>query len=138
MRRIRSKNSKPELLVRSHLHAKGFRFRLHNRKLPGTPDIVLPRYRTVILVHGCFWHRHLNCRYSTTPETNAQFWEAKFKRNVERDKQNIEELEHAGYEVIVLWECELKTKEVLTSLVDSLDEKRRAFRLKESLKADTC
>lgn len=138
MRRVRGKNSKPELLVRSHLHTNGFRFRLHNRKLPGTPDIVLPRYRTVILVHGCFWHRHENCRYTTTPSTNTQFWVDKFKRNVERDKENIKALNDAGYEVFVLWECELKTMKALAELVDSLDGKRREFRLKESVVSESC
>ena len=133
MQSIRSTNSKAEVRVRSVLHANGFRFRIHNKKLPGTPDIVLSKYRTVILVHGCFWHRHKNCRHSSLPKTNTKFWAEKFERNVERDRKNLKELNDAGYEVIVLWECELKSPTKLEETVNRLDEKRREFQLRASV-----
>ncbi|MCY3883495.1 MAG: DNA mismatch endonuclease Vsr [Gammaproteobacteria bacterium] len=133
MQRIRSTNSKAELQVRSALHASGFRFRIHNKKLPGTPDIVLPKYRTVIMVHGCFWHRHQNCRLSTVPKTNTEFWIEKFDRNVQRDQVNLEKLKDAGFEVIVLWECELRSSSRLEETLSLLDAKRRKFQLKASV-----
>lgn len=133
MQSIRSTNSKAEILVRSALHANGFRFRVHNKKLPGTPDIVLAKYQTVILVHGCFWHRHENCRHSSIPKTNTEFWIDKFERNAQRDRKNLKELTDAGYEVIVLWECELKTSTKLEETLDRLDGKRREFQLKSSV-----
>lgn len=108
MSRIKGRNTKPELAVRSFLHKQGFRFRLHPKNLPGCPDIVLPKYRTVIFVHGCFWHRHKGCLNASTPKTRTEFWEAKFKGNIERDKKNKEELSAAGWKVIITWECELK------------------------------
>ncbi len=137
MQRIRSTNSKPELLVRSFLHKKGFRFRLHAKGLPGRPDIVLPRYRTVIFVHGCFWHRHEGCRYSSTPKSNVEFWQEKFDRNVERDRRDREQLQQAGYTVIVVWECELKTPDVLDRLFETLDQRRRDFHLASSVSSPT-
>lgn len=108
MSRIRGKDTKPEMLVRRHLHAIGFRYRLHDSKLPGHPDIVLPKWNTVIFVNGCFWHRHEGCKLASTPKSNVEFWESKFRRNVERDKKEREELEKAGWRVIVVWECEAK------------------------------
>jgi len=111
MSRIRSKNTKPEILVRKWLHKQGFRFRLHQKDLPGKPDIVLPKYRTVIFVHGCFWHRHPGCKKTTTPSTNTEFWEEKFRKNVDRDVRNRETLEALGWKVIVVWECEVKDSE---------------------------
>jgi len=111
MSRIRSKNTKPEILVRKWLHKQGFRFRLHQKDLPGKPDIVLPKYRTVIFVHGCFWHRHPGCKRTTTPSTNTEFWEEKFRKNVDRDVRNRETLEALGWKVIVVWECEVKDSE---------------------------
>lgn len=103
---IRSKNTKPELAVRSHLHKAGLRFRLH-AKLPGKPDLVLPKYRVAIFVHGCFWHRHENCRLSTTPRTNLQFWEKKFSDNVRRDALAIKSIENQGWKVHVIWSCQI-------------------------------
>lgn len=103
---IRGKDTKPELVVRSHLHRAGLRFRLH-AKLPGRPDLVLPKYRTVLFVHGCFWHRHKGCRYSTTPTSNAAFWQGKFQANVERDKVAKKALEELGWRVRVIWSCQL-------------------------------
>lgn len=107
MSRIRSRDTKPEIVLRSALHRLGFRFRLHGRRLPGKPDIVLPRYRTAIFVHGCFWHRHKGCKVATTPKSNTDFWVIKFDRNVARDARNVEELRRAGWRVLTVWECEL-------------------------------
>jgi DNA mismatch endonuclease (patch repair protein) len=108
MSRIRGRDTGPELRLRSLLHRAGFRFRLHAKDLPGKPDIVLPKYHTVIFVHGCFWHRHEGCRYATTPSTRAEFWQAKFDGNVKRDNRNRAALEAAGWTVMTVWECELK------------------------------
>ena len=108
MSRIRGKNTRPELLLRSLLHRAGYRFRLHAPHLPGRPDIVLPKYRTVIFVHGCFWHRHEECSNATMPKTRTGFWAEKFQRTVERDQQKQAELEALGWKVLTVWECELK------------------------------
>jgi DNA mismatch endonuclease (patch repair protein) len=105
---IRSKNTKPEMTVRKYLHAKGFRYRLHTKALPGSPDLVLPKHKVAIFVHGCFWHRHLGCRYATTPSSNVDTWRQKFSVNVARDRQKEAALEAAGWRVIVVWECELR------------------------------
>ena len=104
---IRGKNTKPELVVRSFLHRRGLRFRLQT-KLPGKPDLVFPRFRVALFVHGCFWHRHAGCRYATTPASNAQFWREKFKANILRDEKVKKELRAAGWRVKVIWACELK------------------------------
>ena len=120
MSRIRSKDTKPEMLVRQHLHALGFRYRLHSSKLPGHPDIVLPKWHTVIFVNGCFWHRHKGCKTATMPKSNVKFWRDKFKRNVARDKKEHAALEAAGWHVIVLWECEVKKQ--LPSLADEIQK----------------
>lgn len=108
MSRIRGKNTKPELLLRSLLHRAGLRFRLHVPGLPGKPDIVLPKYRIVIFVHGCFWHRHEGCSNATMPKTRPQFWQEKFRRTVKRDQEKQAQLEDAGWTVLTVWECELK------------------------------
>lgn len=108
MSRIRSTNTKPEILVRSFLHRNGFRFRLHVKNLPGHPDIVLPKYKTVLEVRGCFWHRHPGCKYATTPASNTEFWKTKFKQNISRDKKNAKKLKTLGWKLIVVWECETK------------------------------
>ena len=107
MSAIRGHDTTPERLVRSALHRHGLRFRLHARDLPGRPDIVLPRHRTVILVHGCFWHRHIGCARSTLPETNRAWWVAKLRRIRARDRRALRDLRAAGWRVIVVWECEL-------------------------------
>ena len=109
MSRIKGKNTKPELALRSKLHRAGFRFRLHSKDLPGRPDIILPRYHIAIFVHGCFWHRHDGCRYATTPSTRQEFWSEKFDKNIERDARNRAALEAAGWTVCVVWECELQS-----------------------------
>ncbi|WP_435037740.1 very short patch repair endonuclease [Pseudomonas neuropathica] len=105
---IKGKNTKPELVVRRYLHGMGYRFRLHGKGLPGKPDIVLPGYKLVIFVHGCFWHRHFDCVYSTLPKTRSGFWNDKLSSNVERDKRHVIQLENAGWRVITIWECGLK------------------------------
>lgn len=120
MGRIRSKNTKPEKLVRSLLHGMGYRFRLHKKDLPGKPDIVLPKYRTVLLVHGCFWHRHPGCKYSYTPKTRKKFWETKFEKNVERDRTNIDALKKLGWNVEIIWECQTHNLEYLTERINKL------------------
>ena len=109
---IRSGNTRPELRLRRELHALGFRFRLHAAKLPGKPDLVFAKHRAVIFVHGCFWHRHKGCRITSTPATNAEFWSRKFARNVERDGQNLKALAESGWRAAVIWECELRRKEI--------------------------
>ena len=111
MSAIKSKNTKPEIKVRKILHSMGYRFKLHSKDLPGSPDIVLPKYKTVIFVHGCFWHRHENCKYASTPKTRQEFWEAKFRENINRDKLNQENLSSKGWKIIIVWECEIKDKD---------------------------
>lgn len=108
MSQIKGKNTKPEILIRKFLHSKGFRFRLHDKKLSGRPDIVLPKYKTVILVHGCFWHGHENCKYFVIPKSKTEWWLAKINRNKENDKKSTLNLEKTGYKIITIWECELK------------------------------
>ena len=111
MSAIKSKNTKPEIKVRKVLHSMGYRFRLHSKNLPGSPDIVLPKYKTVIFVHGCFWHRHQNCKYASTPKTRQEFWNKKFNENINRDKINQENLSSKGWKIIIVWECEIKDKD---------------------------
>lgn len=107
MSRIRSSDTKAEVVLRKALHAAGFRYRLNRRGLPGTPDLVFPGRGAILFVHGCFWHRHLGCRRATTPSTNVEFWSAKFTRNVERDARKTAELRALGWRVGVVWECEV-------------------------------
>src|SRR5215212_1918044 len=113
MSRIKGKNTKPEMLVRRFLHANGFRYKLHDKSLPGKPDIVLPKYKTVVFVHGCFWHQHKGCRKSVRPTSNIEFWNAKLDKTIKRDKQNTELLNEADWKTITIWECELKNAERL-------------------------
>ena len=108
MSRIRGKDTSIEVQVRKSLFSKGFRFRKNDKRLPGKPDIVLPKYRTVIFVHGCFWHRHPGCKYATTPSSNTVFWENKFLKNTENDKKWNDELTANGWRVLVVWECEIR------------------------------
>ena len=118
MSRIRSKDTTPELLVRSLIHRAGYRFSLHSTKLPGKPDIVMSRYRTVIFVNGCFWHRHTGCRYSTTPSTNTEYWEQKFKRTVARDQHAHATLRKLGWTVLVVWECQTRDSTNLANFLE--------------------
>ncbi|MGX9364519.1 very short patch repair endonuclease [Desulfoplanes sp. PS50] len=107
MRSVPQRGTSPEIRLRKALHRRGFRYRVNDKRLPGSPDIVFPRYHAVLSVHGCFWHRH-GCKYTTTPSTRKEFWEAKFKANIERDKRNEEKLKELGWRVLVVWECEIK------------------------------
>ncbi|HEY3277413.1 MAG TPA: very short patch repair endonuclease [Syntrophorhabdaceae bacterium] len=109
MAAVRGKNTSPELTVRRLLHAMGYRFRLHAKKLPGKPDIVLAKYKICIFVHGCFWHQHAGCKRATVPGTHKKFWEDKFRQNIERDAKIQKELENSGWHIIIIWECETKT-----------------------------
>ena len=120
MSRIRGKDTKPEILVRKGLHARGFRFRLQDRGLPGRPDIVLPKYGVAIMVNGCFWHGHKGCRYATRPKSNSEFWQAKIQRNKHRDEVTAAHLEALGWHVIVVWECELRRKAALEDRLNEL------------------
>jgi DNA mismatch endonuclease (patch repair protein) len=116
MSRIRNSNTKPELLVRRFLFAQGFRYRLHMKDLPGKPDIVLPKYKTVIFVNGCFWHGHKGCRYFVLPKTRTEWWLQKIKGTMLRDKMAEIKLNVMGWRVIVIWECELKSRELQNTL----------------------
>ena len=113
MSRIKSKNTKPEIQVRSYLHRKGLRFRLHVKNLPGKPDIVMPKYKTIIFVHGCFWHRHNCCMGNKTPKHNSKFWKEKFQKNIMRDKRTKHALEQLGWNVLIIWECEIESSRIL-------------------------
>ena len=108
MARVRSKNTEPEIYFRKLLWHKGFRYRMHYKKLPGSPDIYLSKYKTAIFINGCFWHMHKNCRYSSIPKNNHDFWKKKLEGNIKRDKQNYRNLEDMGIRVIVIWGCEIK------------------------------
>jgi DNA mismatch endonuclease (patch repair protein) len=112
MSRIRGKDTRPELALRSLLHRSGYRFRLHDGSLPGRPDIVMPKYRTAIFVNGCFWHRHQDCRLAYTPVSRTEFWVGKFAATVERDSRNAEALKRLGWKVLIVWECELRNSPV--------------------------
>ena len=126
MSRIRGKDTKPEILVRKGLHARGFRFRLQDRNLPGRPDIVLPKYGVAIMVNGCFWHGHKGCRYATKPKSNIEFWETKIARNKHRDEVTSAHLEALGWTVIIVWECELRGKEKAEARIQTLAEEIRS------------
>ena len=121
MSRIRGKNTKPEELVRKYLFAQGFRYRKNYARLPGKPDIVLPKYKTVIFVNGCFWHAHEGCRYFVWPKNNADFWKKKIESNVERDVKNYQLLKNLGWTVLIIWECELK-KDAFSKTMSSLEQ----------------
>jgi DNA mismatch endonuclease, patch repair protein len=120
MRRVPQKDTKPEMIVRRALHALGYRFRVHRRDLPGSPDIVLPRYRLCIFVHGCFWHRHDGCRLTTTPTANADFWRKKFEANMRRDREASDALRAQGWMVALVWECETRNEELLNERLKTI------------------
>lgn len=117
MRSVRQKDTTPELIVRCTAHRLGYRFRLHRKDLPGTPDIVFPKHKTCIFVHGCFWHRHEGCKKATTPKTRKRFWKKKFEENKNRDIRKISELEALGWNSTVIWECESKDPDVVRILL---------------------
>ncbi|URN83920.1 very short patch repair endonuclease [Acetobacterium wieringae] len=123
MSKIHSKDTKPEMIVRKYLFSKGYRYRLNQKNLPGKPDIVMKKYNTIIFINGCFWHMHENCKYAKIPLSNIEYWEEKLRRNSERDKKNIELLQEQGWNVYIIWECELKKEkqsETLNKLVEFL------------------
>ncbi|GAB3710150.1 very short patch repair endonuclease [Spirosoma flavus] len=122
MSRIKSKDTKPELAVRKYLFSKGFRYRIHDKRLPGKPDLVLPKYKTVIFVHGCFWHNHDGCRRAVIPKSRVDYWLPKIVRNKSRDAENTEKLKASGWKVLTLFECELKPKNVAETLESLLDQ----------------
>lgn len=113
MAKVRSKDTKPELIVRKAAHRLGYRFRLHRKDLPGTPDLVFPRHRLAVFVHGCFWHRHNGCRRATMPATNIAKWMAKFERNSQRDAQSKADLEALGWSVLTIWECTTRSEDAV-------------------------
>lgn len=113
MSRISGKETKPEVIVRRFLFAEGFRYRKNDNRLPGKPDIVLPKYQMVIFVHGCFWHHHQNCKYAALPQTNFEFWKNKIAGNTQRDKLTQRKLKKSGWRVIIIWQCQLKNKSLL-------------------------
>ena len=133
MSRIRSADTKPELVLRSVLHRIGFRFRLHRRDLPGRPDIVLPKYQTVIFVHGCFWHQHPGCIEAVRPKTNKKYWTAKLDGNVKRDKTNCRSLRKMGWRVFRFWECEIEADPIR---IAKQIAKKLQVEVKESLECD--
>lgn len=116
MSRIRGRDTRPELLVRRYLHATGLRFRTNVRSLPGSPDVVFPRYRVAVFVHGCFWHRHAGCPFATTPATRTEFWNNKFAANVSRDLRVRQQLEALGWQILTVWECQLKSELALEEI----------------------
>ncbi|KGM06944.1 Very-short-patch mismatch repair endonuclease (G-T specific) [Methylophaga thiooxydans] len=120
MSAIKGKNTKPEIVLRKYLHRRGYRFRLHRKDLPGSPDIVMPKFKLVIFVNGCFWHRHFDCKYTTTPATRKTFWSKKFKQNQTRDIRNQLALLNNGWRILVVWECGLKHSLSNFSELDSM------------------
>lgn len=138
MSRVGSRNTKPELIARSLLHNLGYRFTVNgprNKKLPGKPDIVLPKYRTVVFVHGCFWHRHRNCKTATTPKSNQDHWLPKFRKNVERNRQNQKTLQKAGWNVLVIWECELKDLDAVAARLINKMPREIKYELPEEMES---
>ena len=130
MAKIRGKNTGPERAVRSLLHRAGYRFRIHVRDLPGKPDVVLPKYRTVVFVHGCFWHRHRGCKIATMPHSHVAFWTEKFRRNVANDARHRRRLRRLGWQVVVVWSCQLKHPDrILAKIEQALRPRRRICRL---------
>ena len=124
MSRIRSKNTKPEEIVRKHLFSLGFRYRKNDKRYPGTPDIVLPKYKTVIFINGCFWHGHSGCKYFVVPKSNTEFWQNKIAANIARDDEKIAQLLRMNWKVITVWECELKPKQRSATFTRLLQQTR--------------
>lgn len=123
MSQVKGKDTQPEMLVRKFLFAQGFRYRLHDKKLPGKPDIILPKYKIVIFVHGCFWHGHERCKYATIPKTRSDWWKEKINKNLANDEKAIRSLKEMGWQIIVIWGCELKPNQkdiILSKLINDL------------------
>ena len=131
MAAVKGKDTKPELIVRKYLFSRGLRYRVNNRKLPGSPDIVLKKYKTVVFIDGCFWHGHEDCKYFRLPKSNVKFWKEKIERNIERDARNEADLKALGWRVIRVWECEIKTvssrKDYLESLYESIVKPTQSY-----------
>jgi len=123
MSRVKSKDTQPELLVRKALFTRGFRYRVHDKKLPGMPDIVLKKYNAIIFIHGCFWHGHMGCSRSRLPSSRKEFWSEKIKKNIERDTKTLKSLSEMGYRILIIWECSLKGKNKIpfTQLMDEIE-----------------
>jgi len=128
MSRIHAQHTRPELLLRHALHARGLRYRMHVTGLPGRPDLVFPRYGAVVFVHGCFWHQHTNCKVAKIPRSNTTFWEEKFARNVQRDQSNVRQLRALGWRVAVAWECQICNKAALCRTLDRIERFVRGTR----------
>lgn len=127
MSKISSKNTKPEIVLRKALFEKGYRYRINYKKLPGSPDIVLPKYKTVIFVHGCFWHAHSNCKEAHLPKTNIEFWRNKINSNIKRDKKTTQLLISLGWNIIIVWECEIKKKNMdslINKIINSISQEQ--------------
>jgi len=120
MSRIKGKNTKPEMLVRKFLFSKGFRYRINDKKLPGKPDIVLPKYKTVIFVNGCFWHGHKNCKYFKLPKTRTDWWKEKIEKTILNDFEKQTQLVKMGYRVLIIWECEVKNKSFYNTIINDI------------------
>jgi DNA mismatch endonuclease (patch repair protein) len=131
MSRIRGRDTKPEIAVRSILHGLGYRFRIHAKSLPGKPDVVLTKHRVVIMVHGCFWHRHQRCRYAYTPKSRVEFWRKKFLGNALRDQKVEKQLRMLGWRVIKIWECEVRSPKKLTVRVNRLLSRSKSDKAEE-------
>ena len=129
MSRIRSKDTSPEKIVRSLLHRQGYRFRLHRKDLPGTPDVVLPKYKTAIFINGCFWHRHPGCKYAYSPKSRVQFWVKKFERNVRVQEKVENEFVQIGWRVLVIWECELSNLELVEQKLTLFLKENRSIKI---------
>ncbi|MFW5887733.1 MAG: very short patch repair endonuclease [Bacteriovoracia bacterium] len=127
MSRIKGKDTKPEMLVRRFLHAQGFRYRLHDKKLPGKPDIVLPKYKTVIFVHGCFWHGHEGCKYFVIPKTRTDWWVEKIEITKQKDEVNYAKIKDLGFKVIIIWECDLKSSSMESTLKALVNKIKLSF-----------
>jgi DNA mismatch endonuclease (patch repair protein) len=129
MSQIKGRDTKPEILIRKFLFSKGFRFRLHDKKLPGKPDLVLPKYKVVLFVHGCFWHGHKGCRYFVLPKTRTEWWQDKIEETIKRDIKTTKELNEHGWHVIVIWECELKPErrhETLENIIFTITKEAKS------------
>ncbi|CAN5662751.1 hypothetical protein BH10BAC2_BH10BAC2_01930 [soil metagenome] len=122
MSQIKGRNTKPEMLVRTFLHAQGFRYKLHDKSLPGKPDLVLPKYKTIIFIHGCFWHGHNGCKYYVVPKTRTAWWMNKINGNIANDKKAIKALKKDGWKIIIVWECDLRTVKVEKTLIKLLNK----------------
>ncbi len=134
---ISGKDTKPEILVRKYLFSEGLRFRKNDKRYPGKPDIVLPKYKTVIFVHGCFWHGH-NCPAAKIPETRKDFWKEKIKGNIERDKNNISEVENLGWRVLIIWQCTLKNRKIRIKTLETLKNKILTLSYAQLAQASAC